>query len=98
MLQIYAKEFVEIGKFLLKQENSRHKGYIRIEKKRLEELLNRNAYDTSLNKLKLWKALRWIDTESDRHLTKRVYDGANQVYKPYIMMDFGVYEVLKTLV
>ncbi|MBD5480845.1 MAG: hypothetical protein HDR14_16455 [Lachnospiraceae bacterium] len=96
MLEVYAKEFVGIGSFLRKNGKV-YKGYILIEKKVLEGMLDKNKYDTSGNKLKIWKALKWIDTEADRRLTKRVYDGESKTYKPYVKLDITVLEQLEKL-
>lgn len=96
MLEIYAKEFIGIATYLQKKEQP-HKGYLLVEKPVLEKLLNKNAFDTSHNKLKIWKALRWIDADKDRRVTKRVYDGKDEKYKPYVKMDLAVLEVLKKL-
>lgn len=94
MLNVYAKEFIGIATYLLKKELPR-KGYILVEKPLLEKLLNKNAFDTAHNKLKIWKALKWIDADKDRRVTKRVYVGEENKYKPYVKMDMAVLEVLK---
>lgn len=96
MIEIYTREFVGIGNFL--QVNGRtHKGYILIEKVKLEEMLDKNKYDTALNKLRIWKALKWIDTEADGRLTKRVYDGESGTYKPFVKMDIAILKQLEQL-
>lgn len=96
MIGIYAKEFVGIGRYLERQGKVR-KGYALIDKSNLEELLDKNHYDTSNNKLKIWKALKWIDTESDGRLTKRVYDGSEHRYRPYVKLNMAVLEQLEKL-
>lgn len=96
MLEIYAKEFCGIGTYI-KSKYPLYKGHILIEKKELEVLLNKNRYDTASNKLHIWKKLKWIDTEADRRLTKRVYDSASGKYKPYVKMDAAVLEQLEVL-
>ncbi len=97
MLEVYAKEFVGIGSFLKKQ-GSIHKGYILIEKTKLIGLLDKNRYDTAGSKLRIWKALKWIDTEADGRLTKRVYDSSSKVYRPYVKMNIAVFEQLQALI
>lgn len=94
MLNVYAKEFVAIGSFLRKRDGLR-KGYILVDKKKLEDMLNKNRYDTAAHKLKVWKALKWIDTEADGRVTKRIYD--NGVYRPFVKMDAAVLEQLESL-
>ncbi len=96
MIELYAKEFVAIGRYLERQGKVR-KGYALIEKSSLEVLLDRNHYDTSNNKLKIWKALKWIDTEADGRLTKRVYDGSDHRYRPYVKLNMAVLEQLEKL-
>lgn len=96
MLEIYAKEFVGIGVYLQKKEKP-YKGYILVEKPQLEQLLDKNRFDTAGNKLRIWKALKWIDTDKDRRLTKRVYVREEKRYKPYVKMDVAVFELLRKL-
>ena len=96
MLEIYAKEFTAIGKYLQKKERV-HKGYILVEKKKLEGLLNKNHYDTAANKLRIWKVLKWIDTDADGRLTKRIYDGQTGTYKPFVKMSVEIVEQLQML-
>lgn len=94
MLETYIREFVAIGNFLLKYGTVK-KGYILIEKSELETMLNKNKYDTSANKLKIWKNLRWIDTEADRRVTKRVYEDGQ--YRPFIKIDISILDQLNKL-
>lgn len=98
MLEIYAKEYVAIGKYLQKKERI-HKGYILVEKKKLEGLLDKNRYDTAANKLHIWKALKWIDTDADGRLTKRIYvcEGEQKTYKPFVKMNVAILEQLQVL-
>ncbi len=92
MLEVYAREFVGIGTYLKKSGKEKN-GFIRIEKHELQALLDRNAFDTSDNKLRFWKSMKWIATE-DRRVTKRMYDSGSHSYKPYVLMDA---DVMKTL-
>lgn len=96
MLEVYAQEFVGVGKYLQKKGKERN-GYIRIEKNDLEQLLNKNAFDTSENKLRLWKSMKWIDTE-DRRVTKRAYDKESHSYKPYVLMDVEILKKMSQMV
>ncbi len=96
MLDIYAKEFVAIGNHLIR--NGKKKGdYIIIAKPELEELLNKNLYDTAKNKLKIWKALHWIDADKDRRYTKRVYVKEVQSYVACVKMSVHMMELLNEL-
>lgn len=95
MIRVYVDEFVGIGNFLEKTATI-HKGYILVEKDQLVELLRRNNYDSWENKLRLWKGLKWIDTEG-RYLTKRVKDKESGVYKRYVKLDISILELLRKL-
>lgn len=96
MLDFYAKEYVAIGKYL--QKNQRiHKGYVLVEKKKLEGLLDKNRYDSAVHKLHIWKVLKWIDTDADGRLTKRIYDKKTGTYKPYVKMSVEIVEQLNQL-
>lgn len=95
MLEIYAKEFVGIGSYM-KKKNGSKKGYILAEKTALIDLLDKNKFDTSDNKLKIWKSLKWISTE-DRRTTQRVYEKESHSYKPYVKMDEEMMDHLENL-
>lgn len=91
----YMKEFVAIVEFLEKSDKTRiSKGFLIAEKPIIVRMLDNNKYDTADSKLKLWKAMRWIDAE-DRRVTKRIYDGESQTYKPCIKIDLKVAETMK---
>lgn len=90
MINIYAKEFVGIIKYLERQGYKPYNGYFIVEKPVIKELLDHNKYEMSDSKLKTWKSLNWIDTDSNR-LTKRV---AN---KAVIKINLKVFEELKRL-
>lgn len=95
MLSVYVEEFVKITEYLFKSQKYRvKKDFLIIEKKPLEALLNKNKYDTASNKLKIWKGLNWIDTETDR-VTKRVYIDGN--YVPCIKISLRVWKTLKNI-
>lgn len=103
MLERYAREFTAIGKFL-EANGELHRGYIIIERRQLEEMLNKNRYDTALNKLHIWKNLKWIDTDRDgEHLTKRVRcstpaEPGTKRYKRVIKIDLSVLAQMEKLV
>lgn len=97
MLEMYIREFIAIGKFLRLHGECR-KGRILVDKKDLENMLNRNKYDTAANKLNIWKRLHWILTEDDSRVTKRVYNSDTKKYQPKVVLDAGVLEQLEQLV
>lgn len=96
MLNILIKEFLAVCAFLIKKKARVHKGYLLVDKNYVCELLDKNKYETSTNKLKCWKELGWIDAEEKR-LTKRIYDGETKKYLPYVKIDLKRYECLKRL-
>ena len=96
MLNILIKEFIAVCDYLIKKNTRIHKGYILIGKDSVSELLDKNHYDTALNKLKYWKELGWIDAEEKR-LTKRIYDGESGQYIPYVKINVSRYECMKKL-
>lgn len=94
MLMMLIKEFVAICDYILASKFEVRKDHILIDKKDLTLLLDKNRYLMAYEKLKIWKELRWIDTEENRY-TKRVYYGKSGGYKPMITINIGVYEALK---
>nr|WP_318683316.1 hypothetical protein [uncultured Acetatifactor sp.] len=96
MLNILIKEFLAICDYLIRKQTRIHKGYLLIDKEQVCDLLDKNKYETSHNKLKCWKELGWIDAEEKR-LTKRIYEGETGKYRPYVKIDMRRYECLKWL-
>lgn len=96
MLDVYAKEFVAIGTHFMGK--GKKKGdYIIVEKPDLEQLLDKNLYDTAKNKLKIWKSLHWIDADKDRRYTKRVYSSEKSGYVACVKMSVPMLELLSEL-
>lgn len=95
ILAAYIQEFVGIGDYL-KTIHCQKKEFLIISKKELVPLLDRNKYDTPNSKLKIWKALNWIDAGTDR-VTKRIYDQATGTYIPSVKLYISVHETLKLL-
>ncbi len=96
MLEVYIREFIAVGRFLEGHGAALHRGFLLTDRGRLEKLLGRNAFDTTANKLRIWKNLKWIDTDKD-HLTKKVYDGADKKYRRYVKMDMAVLDQMQRL-
>lgn len=96
MLTNYVKEFVAITEYLLKNGRRKTLEFLIIPKTDLEPLLDKNNYDTSANKLKLWKALNWIDAEDER-VTRRIFDKGSGSYIPSVKIYLKVYETLKRM-
>ncbi len=96
MLYRYIKEFIAICSYLEESNTPCRKGFLIIKRDKLEALLNKNAYETANNKLKVWKTLHWISAE-DRRLTRRVYEADSKEQLPYIWIDTKVFRMLKQL-
>ena len=90
MLLLMIKEYIAICDYLLRMDELRNRGYIVISKNELVHLLKKNNYESPDNKLRYWKKLGWIRTESGR-LTCRVQG------KRMIKIVFKVYETMKKL-
>lgn len=97
MIWRYLKEYLAICEYLEKSGCRQKKGCFQIERRRMEELLDRNRYETAAAKLKVWKALRWIDAE-ERRLTKRIYDKEAGAYITCVEIPLQVYQTMKLLV
>ncbi len=63
-------------------------------KKYVDNVLNKNKYETATNKLKYWKDLAWIDAEEKR-LTKRIC--INNQYRPLVVINIQRYECIRNL-
>lgn len=96
MINYYVKEYVAVCDYLKKLNSKITLDYFIVKKEELIELLNKNKFDSAQHKLKIWKLLRWIDTDQDR-LTKRIYEPEAKKYVPYIKIYRQVYITLKEL-
>lgn len=96
MLKIYAKEFAAIVKYLLgnPEKATRKNKFLVVDKSLLTELLEKNNYEVSSKKLKVWKSLKWLDTDENR-ITKRVT--VNGTVKAMIKINLSVYETLREI-
>lgn len=92
----YIEEFLAIAGFLEQsQKVPVRNGYLLIKRQVLEKMMDRNAYDTSENKLKVWKSLHWIDTDEERFTKKVSYEGKSV---RLVKIDIGVYQTLAKIV
>lgn len=97
MIRVYVKEFVAVCDYMEHGKCKKTKRYYYVESEILKKLLEKNNYETSQNKLKLWKALRWLDAD-DKHLTKLVFDGESGKRKRMFALRIDVYRALKAVV
>lgn len=91
MLEILGKEFCGIINYLKEAENEEYKGFLLADKETIIKLLAHNGYETIDNKLKFWKALKWIDTDKNRY-TKRVKQETK------IKLNLEIYEIINKLI
>lgn len=91
MLEVLGKEFCGIINYLKEAENDEYKGFLLADKEIIIKLLAHNGYETVDNKLKFWKALKWIDTDKNRY-TKRVRQETK------IKLNLEIYEVISKLI
>ena len=91
----YIDEFLGIVGFLShSQKVPIDKGYILVSRKILDNMLNRNSYDTVEQKLRIWKRLHWIDADPDRY-TKKI--SRNGKRTRVVIIDMDVYYTLAFL-
>lgn len=91
MLEVLGKEFCGIINYLKEAVNDEYKGFLLADKETIIKLLAHNGYETVDNKLKFWKALKWIDTDKNRY-TKRVKQETK------IKLNLEIYEVISKLI
>jgi len=99
MIESYVQEFIEITKHLKKRQDTIKRGeFLLSTRETVTNLLNKNMYDTADNKLKIWRGLRWIDTDPQR-VTRRIY-GIYENGKPIpmIKINLRIYQVLSKIV
>lgn len=88
----YIEEFIALAGYLNSSGKvAVEKGYILIPRKMLDKLLDRNAYDTVENKLRIWKRLHWIDCDPERY-TKKI--SRNGKRTRVVKIDIDVYLTL----
>lgn len=97
ILNNYIEEFIAITDFLLKSKKYKKTlDYLIIPKTEIQKFLDKNKFDTSQNKLKIWKALNWINAEDER-VTRRRYDRETGKLISCILIDIKVFEMMKKL-
>ncbi len=94
MINYLIKEYVAITKHLIETGHASKKGNVIATKDEIQNLMNKNNYMPAAEKLKAWKALCWIETESNR-VTKRIHFKELDKYVPCVLIRISVYETLK---
>lgn len=95
MINLYVNEYLAISQYLQDSDKVMKKGkYAIVSKLVMIKLLDKNAYESSHNKLKNWRELHWIDAEPDR-MTKRVM--LNGVSKPMVKVDLKIADTLRKI-
>jgi len=95
----YSKEFTAITAALLRDEKGVVKrfkkgSFLCVDKATLLEMLNKKAYAAADSKLKIWRDLRWIDTDGE-HLTRNV--SLNKKRVRMVEINLQVHETLPLL-
>ena len=96
MIRVFALEFVNICRYLEKSGCRKKAGAFYVEQEQLRQYLDKNKYAPVKRKLEVWKALKWLITDSG-HMTKRVYIGAKKYQRIYVI-DMTVYQVMQHLI
>ena len=93
----YDLEFMAITKHVLKQKQAIKKGTsVMIQKDFVINLMDRNAYETSYNKLKAWKDLSWIITDENR-FTARHRNKATGEQEVFLKINLKAYKRLAAI-
>lgn len=92
---IYIQEFLEITRFLISSGKVPvEKGYVLVPKDIVSQLLSKNGYETTENKLKIWNRLHWIDADPGRHTKKVCRNGSS---KRFVKIDEKIYVTLEEM-
>ena len=92
MIETYVKEFTAVAKYLSTKGKGIKKGsFLIAPKNTVVDLLNKNMYETSDAKLRIWRSLMWTDADRDR-LTCRIYKEGKTILG--IKINLKIYEVL----
>lgn len=94
-LSTYEKEFMAIVRHLISKGGPiQRDNSVYVSKDDLFKLYSRNAYQTPDGKLRIWRGLHWIETDSGR-LTRRVSVGGKM--QPMVKINREVYETMTQL-
>ena len=92
---IYIQEFLEITRFLISSGKVPvEKGYVLVPKDIVSQLLSKNGYETTENKLKIWNRLHWIDADPGRYTKKVCRNGSS---KRFVKIDEKIYVTLEEM-
>jgi len=95
MLTDYVMEFLAVVTFLHSRDGAMLRdGHLFVKKEALLRLLDKNRYDTAMNKLTVWRGLQWIDCDRER-FTKRVQ--VNQKRVRLVVVRLTVWDILQQL-
>lgn len=92
----YLKDFCKLCEYIENKklgELSKKNNELYIKKSELMKLLEVNNYDTPNNKLKLWRALGFINTSGADRFTKIKRTG-NEINR-YVALNYEAYEAIK---
>jgi len=96
MLEWYVKEFCAICAAIYVKYGVKKGDFIYIDKEKLVEMLNKNAFETANNKLHMWRDLRWIDTDKG-HFTRNVILESGEKRRRMVKISYITYRALESL-
>ena len=96
MFERYVKEFMAIVQFLLGKETGcvDEQKFLTVSKAKLVRMMDRNAFETSYRKLKVWRDLRWIVANEGHYTSVVRRDG--HLYRT-IKIDLRLYRCMLRL-
>lgn len=94
-IKIYMKEYCKIVSLLLEKEKGilKNNDLYAVDKDIILNLLSQYKYDLVNNKLKIWRTLKWIQTDKNR-FTKNVRIPYSKAFKRMIIIDLNIYYLL----
>lgn len=96
MIDKVAREFMAIVRHLLKQpEPWIKKGLLLVPREKLIEMLDKHPYLTATDKLNAWRALHWIETDSE-HFTRQTRNSEGKLVRT-VQLNLTAYKKLTEL-
>lgn len=94
-IKTYMREYCKIVSLLLENEKGilKTNNLYAVDKDIVVKLLSQYKYDLVNNKLKIWRTLKWIQTDKNR-FTKNVRVPHSNSFKRMIIIDLNIYYFL----
>lgn len=94
MLNVMVLEYMNICAYLQNHQAKISKGYILVSYDELVELLDRNNYMPSRNKLHYWREMKWIDAD-EFQTTRKVMLNGKRVR--VVKIEFNLFQSMRLL-